>query len=67
MTLPHRTELDRLCQEYSDAYDQAEREHAERLERYRRNLRVIDDALRFVTGMAVVICAAWAITSIFTP
>jgi hypothetical protein len=65
--MTERSELDRLCQKYSDAYDQAEREHAERVERYRRHIRVIDDALRFVAGMAVVICAAWAITRIFTP
>ena len=67
MTVPHRTEIDRLCQKYSDAYDKREAERVERLERYRRHIRFIDDTLRYVAGMLIVLCAAWLITRIFTP
>ena len=58
--MTERSEIDRLCQEYSDAYDK-------RLERYRRHIRFIDDTLRYVAGMLIVLCAAWLITRIFTP
>jgi len=65
--MTERSEIDAAYLQFRDAHDQAERTHAERVERYRRHIRVIDDALRFVAGMAVVFCAAWAITRIFTP